>query len=152
MILKTQTFMSNSAESCFLASELANLRCLIRITFEFHHYLEYGNLWFEDNSEFPPIHSNISLEGMEDQFKLDYMIGTIVSGIDSFTSVNNAYHVLVGAIGSTLDWSSISMQGIKEKFISVFCVFENEEIFENKCRLLLDLYKLQIVFCGVFYT
>jgi hypothetical protein len=29
--------------------------------------------------------------------------------------------------------------------------FTQEANFENKCRLLLDLYKLQILFAGIYY-
>ena len=38
-----------------------------------------------------------------------------------------------------------------EKFKSTFQTFELEENFEEKCRLLLDLFKLQIVFAGISY-
>ena len=38
-----------------------------------------------------------------------------------------------------------------EEFRSMFKKFELEENFEEKCRLLLDLFKLQIVFAGMSY-
>ena len=44
-----------------------------------------------------------------------------------------------------------SMESFKSQFVSMFNQFTNETNFENKCRLLLDLFKLQIVFAGVSY-
>jgi hypothetical protein len=45
----------------------------------------------------------------------------------------------------------ISTMSLKKQFLSWFHEFEIETSFEKKCRLLLDLFKLQIVFAGVLY-
>jgi len=43
------------------------------------------------------------------------------------------------------------MQSLRDRFLSLYREFVAETKFENKCRLLLDLFKLQIVFAGAFY-
>jgi hypothetical protein len=59
---------------------------------------------------------------------------------------------LVGATGSNVKWGMItSWESFKARFISMFDEFTAEVNFENKRRLLLDLFKLQIVFAGVSY-
>ena len=40
------------------------------------------------------------------------------------------------------------MQSLRDRFLSLYPEFVAETKFENKCRLLLDLFKLQIVFAG----
>jgi hypothetical protein len=45
-----------------------------------------------------------------------------------------------------------SKQTFKTQFFSTFNEFVEEANFERKCRLLLDLFKLQIVFAGMSYS
>jgi hypothetical protein len=52
---------------------------------------------------------------------------------------------------SRIDWSTVGVQSIRDLFLSLYPKFVTETKFENKCRLLLDLFKLQIVFAGAFY-
>jgi hypothetical protein len=66
--------------------------------------------------------------------------------------VNAAYRVLVGATSSKIEWNQVCLAPLDEKFVFMFREFNKEAIFERKCRLLLDLFKLQIVFAGVFYN
>jgi len=40
------------------------------------------------------------------------------------------------------------VQSIKDRFLALYPEFMVETAFENKCRLLLDLFKLQVVFAG----
>jgi len=76
----------------------------------------------------------------------------IRSGVDSFCGLNATYRILSGATGSNIKWGMISSwESFKVRFISMFDEFTAEVHFENKCRLLLDLFKLQIVFAGVLY-
>jgi hypothetical protein len=44
-----------------------------------------------------------------------------------------------------------SRESFKTQFISMFNEFTKEANFENKCRLLLDLFKLQMVFASISY-
>ena len=122
--------MVEPVESCFLESELDDLRCLIRLTVEFHDYLQSG----PSN----PLEPNYTCE-------------SVFAAVESFMSLTRAYKVLVGAIDSTLGWDMISMPSLKKQFLSMFDEFNREVNFEKKCRILLDLFKMQIVFAGMTY-
>jgi hypothetical protein len=64
------------------------------------------------------------------------------------------YQGLIGATRSKAGWesmSNISASSFNEKFFAMFEEFSAESNFENKCRILLDLFKLQIVFAGASY-
>ena len=132
-----QLDMEKSARPGFDDKDIENLRILIRVTMEFNHYLNSAPPW----PKFPgdPFHDMI------------YMIDKVLINIDSFRTVLHAYGVLVGSTQSGIDWSSVGVRSLKEIFLSLYSEFVTETKFENKCRLLLDLFKLQIVFAGVFY-
>jgi len=65
--------------------------------------------------------------------------------------VTHAYKVLVNAKESKIEWGRLSIPLLEEQFAPMFAEFEQEANFENRCRLLLDLFKLQIVFAGMSY-
>ncbi|MGB7172639.1 MAG: hypothetical protein WBD23_03710, partial [Candidatus Acidiferrales bacterium] len=65
--------------------------------------------------------------------------------------VTQAYDVLVGAKESQIEWNTLSAPELKVRFGSIFKAFDEAETFETKCRLLLDLYKVLIVFAGISY-
>ena len=132
-IQATQAVMLEQVKSCFSESEQDHLRCLVRLTTEFNDYLQ------SDRE---------AIANLEDT---KWSIDSIFSGIDSFCRVNAAYRVLVGATSSRVEWENVSPNSLKEQFVSTFYRFENEANFEKKCRLLLDLFKYQIVFAGVCY-
>jgi hypothetical protein len=133
-IRETQAVMLENTRSCFSESEQDNLRCLIRLTIEFNSYLQFSQADSQNIDE------------------LKYRIESIFSGIESFCNVNAAYRVLVGATSSKIEWNQVCLAPLDEKFVFMFREFNKEAIFERKCRLLLDLFKLQIVFAGVFYN
>ena len=126
----TQTAMVQSVQNCFSESEIDHLRCVVRLTIEFHYYLELACS-----------HSYCS----------EYVSDSIFSGIESYQNLTHGYDVLVGAAKSQLEWRALALPSVKEKFVAVFNQFEKEELFEKKCRHLLDLFKLQIVFAGIVY-
>jgi hypothetical protein len=126
--------MVDAAESCFEPSELDHLRVLVRLTMEFRQYLQ------RESVEMADIH-----------YSNQYVSESIFSGLDSFRSVTHAYQVLVGARDSAIDWSAISKSSIERKFLSTFESFEQAQIFEDKCRILLDLFKLQLAFEAILY-
>ena len=128
-----QASMVESARSCFGESELDDLRCVIRLTVEFYDYLQSASM--------DPLN----------KFDLRYNCESVFSGIDEFNSLTHAYSVLVGTTNSRVEWGLISVLSLKEQFLSWFREFEIATKFENKCRLLLDLFKLQIVFAGMLY-
>jgi hypothetical protein len=133
-IQETQAIMLEHTRSCFSESERDHLRGIVRLTIEFNNYLQ-------------------SFRGDADNVNdLKYSIESIFSGIDSFCSVNAAYRVLVGATSSKIEWNQTDLTLLKDQFASMFDEFNKEANFEKKCRLLLDLFKLQIVFAGVFYN
>ena len=129
-VRRTQTSMIQSVKDCFSESEIDHLRCVVRLTIEFHYYLELACS-----------HSYCS----------EYVSESIFAGIESYQTLTHGYDVLVGAIKSQLEWRSFSLASLKERFVALFGQFDKEEIFEKKCRHLLDLFKLQVVFAGIVY-
>lgn len=129
-VQQTQASMIKSIEDCFSASELDDLRCIVRLAIEFHYYLQLA---------------------CDHSFCSEYVSGSIFSGIESFMSLAQAYRVLVGATKSQVEWRHLSLSSLKQKFAGLFEKFDKEEVFEKKCRYLLDLFKLQIVFTGIVY-
>lgn len=125
-----QTPMKKSAEGALSESELEHLGVVIRITVELHEYFQL-----------PCTHP----------FCLTYMSESVFSGIDSYCTVTRAYGVLGGAEESHIEWDSLSLAGLRTRFGSMFKAFDEANAFETKCRLLLDLYKLLIVFAGISY-
>ncbi|MGB6484488.1 MAG: hypothetical protein WBE86_13465 [Candidatus Acidiferrales bacterium] len=126
----TQASMIQSVQDCFSESEIDHLRCVVRLTIEFHYYLQLACG-----------HSYCS----------EYVSESIFAGIDSYQSLTHGYNVLVGAMESQLEWRALSLPSLKENFAASFDQFDKEEIFEKKCRHLLDSFKLQIVFAGIAY-
>jgi hypothetical protein len=132
-----QLDMEKSARPGFDDKDIEHLRVLIRVTVEFHDYLTSVPPW----PQFPddPFHD------------MAYMIDKILINIDSFRSVLHSYGILVGSTKSRIDWNAVGVQSVRNSFLSLYPKFVAETEFENKCRLLLDLFKLQIVFAGAFY-
>ena len=132
-----QQSMEEPARPGFNDEDIQQLRVLVRLTVEFHDYLTETPPW----PQFPddPFHD------------MTYKAGSILINVDSFRAVVRAYGCLVGSTGSTLDWNVINIPTLKDEFISRYHTFLSQTDFETKCRLLLDLVKLQIVFAGAFY-
>jgi hypothetical protein len=74
-----QASMVESGRSYLLETELEDLRCLVRLTAEFFHYLQ--------GEKFAPL--------VEDNLR--YVCDSVFSGVDSFGLVSAAYRVLPGA-------------------------------------------------------
>jgi hypothetical protein len=122
-----QQSMLDAAKACFTVSQLDDLRAVIRLTVEFHRTLEADGI---DN----------------------YVCESVFSGLDSFTSVVYAYNVIGGAkTRSALQWSAVSISSLKQQFQSLYARFIAEESFEEQCRLLLDLFKLQLALAAMTY-
>ena len=110
-----------------------DLRCLVRLTVEFDYYLRHTNT------------------DLRNTFEMEYRIASIRSGMDSFVSFSDAYRVMVVAIPSQINWTAVTVSSLKGRFLEMFDQFVAEPQFERRFRLLLDLFKLQIVFAGMFY-
>ena len=128
-----QHAMAEAAGECLATSEIEHLAVLIRLTVEFHYYLQ-----------------GTSVEQLE-RNRVRYSDESVFAGIESFCSVSAAYRMLSGSRETTLRWEGMSLSWVKERFNSVFDSFEGATEFELKCRFLLDLFKLQIVFAGITY-
>jgi hypothetical protein len=149
-----QSSLVEEARSTFSASELESLRVLIRITFEFAYHLEHPRT--TELSDYLPGEPSLrefylAHPHMFDDCELEYAIDTIFSSVEFFVSVHQAYSVLAGRIDSTVNWDEISGATFKEKFNFKFGEFQAEPVFEKKCRILLDLFKLQLVFAAFYY-
>ena len=146
-----QASMVESARPTFLECQLDALRVLIRLTVEFDDYLRrgYPHLREVTGRLLHSIGDDIYIDMKE--IELAYSSESTFSGIDFFLSVSGAYSVLVGATKSKIEWGIISEVSLKYLFVNTYREFGAEGDFTTKCRLLLDLFKIQIVFAGVFY-
>jgi hypothetical protein len=152
-----QASMTEEAKSCFDEEELGDLRCVIRLTVEFQDYLEHGSTEIALRLQQGPmahLFNNLQIAAADpfNKYDLQYACDSVRSGVDSFCRLNQAYRVLIGATGTRFQWNTlVSADSFKRRFISMFDEFIVEKNFESKCRLLLDLFKLQMVFAAVSY-
>ena len=119
--------------SHFLDSELDALRCVIRLTVEFFQTLQ-----------------RVDIDSVNDH-SLQYWGDSVFSGMDSFTGLCSAYRTTAGQTRSKLPQRVTSRAALKEEFTAMYREFAGENNFEKRCRLLLDLFKLQIIFVGMTY-
>ncbi len=66
-------------------------------------------------------------------------------------TLNSSYKILAGSLESSLKWNLTSVESLKRQFTTMYQEFLSERKFEKQCRLLLDLFKLQIVFTGMLF-
>jgi hypothetical protein len=162
-VKEIQASMVESAKSSFDESELGHLRCLIRLAVEFQDYLEHGSVKIACGIKQQPYLGLTPAEFRKDvrsasadpfnNYDLAYACESILSGVDSFWDLSTTYRRLVGPTDSKVEWGMISSrESFKTQFVSVFNKFTEEVNFESKCRLLLDLFKLQMVFVGISYN
>jgi hypothetical protein len=156
-VREIQDSLAKAAQSRFDESELAHLRCLVRLAVEFNDYLEHGSVTIARSmlegpgAKYVPDLQSASADPFN-KYDLDFVCQSVRSGVNSFCTLSGSYKMLKGAIESNADWSTISsMQAFKTNFAAMFREFVQETHFERKCRLVLDMFKLQIVFAGVSY-
>jgi hypothetical protein len=125
-----QRFMAETAQGCLSRAELDHLRAVIRLTVEFRYYLQSACT-----------HLTCAT----------YVSESIFSGIESFCALTRAYKVLGDASDSKIEWDAISAPSMLGQFASIFEAFDRESSFEKKCRLLLDLFKIQIAWAAISY-
>lgn len=127
-----QSQMTTAIGSSFSEKELDQMRALIRGTVEFRDYLEGSDA---------------------DLSKREYVCESVFAGIESFMSIKHAYSILQNSHPSGIELNaSLSLYSLKVQFYSLFNEFVEEKDFEKKCRHLLDLYKLQLIFAGFAYA
>ena len=87
------------------------------------------------------------------KYDLAFICESIRSGVDSFCTLSTSCRLLYGTTESKVEWTMISSKELfKATVFSMYRKFIEETNFETKCRLLLDLFKLQIVFAGISYS
>jgi hypothetical protein len=152
-----QASMVKSAQSRFDEAELGHLHTVIRLTVEFEAYLQHGSvniatsLLHGPHAKYVPDAQNASADPFN-KYDLDYACESIRSGVDSFCRLTASCRLLDGVPKSRIEWGmTSSRESFKMQFSSRFSKFTEELNFEDKCRLLLDLFKLQIVFAGMSY-
>ncbi len=81
----------------------------------------------------------------------EYNCNSLFAVVDTFTQVSSDYYCLIGSETSNIDWGDISVSSIKKLIDLTYKRFESEPVFLKKCRYLLDLYKMGLVFAGLVY-
>lgn len=147
LLQNIQASMVESARAIFEEAEVESLRGLIRLTVEFYEFLQFGNPELRELAERNQHGVPLPMRALE----LRYSSESTFSGIESFCSVYGTYRILNGATESKIRWDTVSLQSLKGLFVSAFNEFCVETDFVTRCRLLLDLFKMQIVFAGMFY-
>lgn len=126
--------MADLARPGFDDSDLQSLYSLVGLTVDFHIFLKTVNLQTPDEDD------------------LDYACESIFWGIESFVEVNHSYKILDSSLASGVEWSIVSPVALAERFTRMYTDFSVEQVFERKCRLLLDMFKLQIAFAGMSFS
>jgi hypothetical protein len=157
---RIESAMVKSAKPHLDESQIADLRYLVRLTVEFRDYLEHGSVRIATALFRSPTAKDVSVVGYlaevesasKDPFNkydLKYLCNSIRSGIDSFCVLNQAYRI-VGDSESTVEWDIVSSSELlKDRFVVLFDKFAKRRNFEFRLRLLLDLFKLQMVFAVI---
>ena len=129
--------MAEAARPVFEDDDIQKLGDLIRLTVRFYHYLTSRGRW----PVFPedPWHD------------LTYVTEPIFWFVDDFLDVLKKYDYVPGKVSTAVDWDNVTGDSLRERFLTMYQDFIAEKAFARKCRLLLDLYKLQIVFAGMFF-
>ena len=129
------------AESYLIADDIQNLRAIVRLAVEFDDYLRREDTEALDADE------------------LEYVAGSVFAGIGCFAGVSHGYKVLAGATHSAIDSSLLpaltSLGALKEKYLAMYAAFEALDVetqFEDKVCLILDLFKLQLLFVSVLFN
>jgi hypothetical protein len=131
LIRETQDVMVGAAQSCLPESCVGDLRGLIRLTEKFN-----ANACRRDASTF-------------DRRDVEYWCRSIYGGIDSFLSVRDCCRSISDSDLST--WEKMTALELMETFTAKYQVFHNETAFERRLVILLDLFKLQILWAAMEY-
>jgi hypothetical protein len=156
-----ESAMVESARSGFLDdSDLEDLRVLIRLVVEFYYDVRGEGLyrlrdfdpdWLKkgEGEHYEALRASWAARASREELR--YHSDSTFSGIDSFRSITQAYELLVGAEESKMTWEAQSGDKLIATYILMFGEFSSQSQFMRQCRLLLDLFKMQIVFAGQVY-
>ena len=117
----------------FSARETDSLKALIRVA------LEVGD-FIERDKEF------------KDKDKLAYNLDTVLSAVESFMTVAYTYNDFENKVKSRFsNEQQLSLERIVYTICDWLLDFEEENDFLKKCRLLLDIYKLELALVSICY-
>jgi hypothetical protein len=134
-VREAQDLMLAASQSCLVGSEPGDLRALIRITIEFFYFLE----------------GHLKLEGVLKGDETNYAIDTVFSGVDSFMSLSASSRMITNNAPTAVNWDQINRTTLWQVFLALYQQFRSERNFERQFRLLLDLFRLQLIFAGMNY-
>jgi hypothetical protein len=129
-----QIAMAGAAADTFDEEERARLRCLIRIVVEFASYVIDKDDGYEDWSA---------------ELKVRFHAGSTFSAIQALDLVTSAYVVRSDALPSEI--SVENSTHLNDQYRRLYDRFLAEDSFDRKCRLLLDLFKLQLAILALSY-
>ena len=118
-----------SAREHFKPSQVEHLRDLVRLAVEFHYQVEPNPSASTD--------------------ELNYVADSILAGVDSFVLVRDAYSVR-GGEPSAMKWHDVSLHTLTAAFSLRYDEFIHEVDFMRQCRLVLDLFNIQLVFAAIY--
>jgi len=131
LVRNIQASMLESAPAWWSEADRAHLRCLIRLNIEFFYYLQE--------------------QDMNGQSEVRFLGESVFSGIESLCSLAMTYRTMAGDTANPLARSLTSAEKVKKEFLSLYQDFSVDTNFDNRFRLLLNLFRLQIVFAGLTY-
>ncbi len=126
-----QASMVESAPTWWSDADRAHLRCLIRLNVEFFYFLHE--------------------EDTDDPSELRFLGESVFSGTESLCFIAMTFRMMSGDTSNQFAQAVTSTQIVKEQFISAYENFLAEPAFDKRCRFLLDLFRLQVVFVGLTY-
>jgi len=126
--------MAQLAKSNYLEEDLEDLLVTTRIAVEVYAWLK--------------VTSTDSLNPNE----AEYHCETIFSGIDFFMRTCGNYAALKDTVPSQIHWGALSVSSLSSLIIATYDNFDAENVFFKKCRLLLDLYRMELVFASIVYS
>jgi hypothetical protein len=150
-----QALTLNSAPLSLAESDRDNVRCLLRLALEFHDYLEKGSVEIASRILHGPLAKYVedaqsASVNPSNKYDLEYVCESIRSGVESFYQLSASCKLLGDFPRGSFEWRSISSEeSLKMRFVFLFGDFVKESGFEYKCRLLLDMFRLQMVFAAV---
>jgi hypothetical protein len=89
---------------------------------------------------------------MNDDTDLIYQCENTLGAADSFIAVAAIYRLIGDKAKSAIAEEVISSASLKESYTSKYHEFSTGVSFEERCRLLLDLFRLRIIFAGMNFS
>ena len=127
-----QQSMVGKEPDYFSESDIDSLNCLTRIAVEF--YYRYLNDLYSADTEI-----------------VRYAAESVFACVDTFVSLNSSFTMSATKAGAS-HWEIVPPASLREHFIETYRSFENETEFLNRCGLLLDLFRLELILSTLAYA